>query len=285
MALHDRLIWDQWEQLFDRIALRVIFGDRAREDQALTEALERLMGQANRLVGLSRNDDYYEFYAALEHQLADPDPQSLVGRFAEAPHTDTTRTIQQIPHWMFATRDTLAMNAFRALAVIAADPAVHGRVRDELAGADLSDPEAIGGLDYVGGCLHEAMRLWPTVPLIARETMQETTLAGEQLDEGSQVMMLNVFNHRDPDHVEDADRFVPERWAGGQRDYRFNHLSNGSQDCPGAGLVLLLGTAALGRLLARYDLRLEHPHLSPGGPLPHMLDFYAERFTTEARDR
>ncbi len=57
------------------------------------------------------------------------------------------------------------------------------------------------------------MRLWPTTPLLAREATDETTLAGERLEEGTQVMMLNVFNHRDPDHVEDADRLCPERWS------------------------------------------------------------------------
>ncbi len=58
---------------------------------------------------------------------------------------------------------------------------------------------------YLEGCLQEAMRLWPTTPLLARETTRDTTLAGEKLKEGTQVMLLNVFNHRDPDHVEDAD--------------------------------------------------------------------------------
>ena len=279
------LEWEAWESLFDHITLRVIFGDRARDDQELTALLESLMGEANRLVGLSPSDDYYEFYGRLERKLIDPEPGSLLSRFSEAPQSDLTRIVHQIPHWMFATRDTLAANTYRALGVIVADPAIERRVREELDGVDLGDAGAVDGLRLLEGCLHEVMRLWPTVPLLARETTRETTLAGQRLDEGTQVMILNTFNHRDPDQVPDADRLAPERWEGDRQDYRFNHLSNGSQDCPGGPLVLLLGKATLGRVLEGHRLSLDQPRLEPGRDLPHMLNFYEMRFGATPADR
>ena len=279
------LEWETWESLFDHITLRVIFGDRARDDQELTELLEGLMGEANRLVGLSPSDDYYEFYGRLERKLIDPEPGSLLSRFSDAPQSDMTRVVHQIPHWMFATRDTLAANTYRALGVIVADPAIERRVREELDGVDLGDAGAVDGLRLLEGCLHEVMRLWPTVPLLARETTRETTLAGQRLDEGTQVMILNTFNHRDPDQVPDADRLAPERWEGDRHDYRFNHLSNGSQDCPGGPLVLLLGKATLGRVLEGHRLSLDQPRLESGRDLPHMLNFYEMRFGATRADR
>ena len=272
------LEWSAWEELFDHVTLRVIFGDGARCDHDLTERLETLMAQANRLVGLSEGDDYHEFYAELEKRLRDPEPGSLLARFGDAPQTDRTRIVHQLPHWMFAMRDTLATNTYRALAVIAADPEVKRRVREELDGADLSDPAAIDGLHYLEGCLAEAMRLWPTTPILARETTRETTLAGAKLDEGTQVMILNTFNHRDSEEVPDADRFRAERWASGERDYRFNHLSNGSQDCPGGPLVYLLGKAVLANALSGRSLTLREPALDPNRPLPYTLDFFDTRF-------
>jgi cytochrome P450 len=283
LRIDDRLEWDQFERMFDRITLRVVFGDRSRDDQELTELLEQLMSEANRIAGLKENDAYRDFYGRLDKHLADPEPGSLVARFAEAPQTDRTRVAQQVPHWIFAMRDTLSANAYRALAAIVADPEVERRAREEIAAANLSDPAAIDGLTYLGGCLHEAMRLWPTTPLLAREATRETTLAGEQLDEGTQVMIVNTFNHRDAAQVDDADWLKPERWADIGRDYRFNHLSNGSQDCPGGPLVLLLGKAVLARLLDEYELKLEQPELKAGKPLPHMLNFFETRFGVERR--
>jgi cytochrome P450 len=265
----ERLDWEAFERLFDHITLRVIFGDGARDDQELTELLEELMGEANRLVGLKRTDDYYEMYGQLEQRLRSPEPGSLIARFADAPQSDATRVAHQIPHWMFAMRDTLGANTYRALAAIVADPEVKQRARDDAR--------------YLEGVLEETMRLWPTTPLLARETTRDTTLAGEAVAEGTQVMILNVFNHRDPERVDNADRLAPQRWANGNRDYRFNHLSNGTQDCPGGAMVLLLGTAVLARMLERFELELETPQLEPGEPLPHMLDFFSVRFRAAPR--
>jgi cytochrome P450 len=283
LRLFGKLRWEDFERLFDHITLRVIFGDRARDDQELTELLEKLMGEANRLVGLSQSDEYHEFYGLIERQLIDPDPGSLVARIPEAPQGDRTRVVHQIPHWMFAMRDTLGANTYRALALIVADPEVERRVREEIEGVDLSEPSVVAGLDYLEGCLEEAMRLWPTVPLLARETTRETTLAGERIDEGTQVMILNTFNHRDPDQVPGADRMQPERWQDGAHgSYRFNHLSHGSQYCPGIPLVQLLGKAVIGRLLERHQLILREPEIEPGEPLPHMLDFFSIVFDVRA---
>jgi cytochrome P450 len=281
LRIGPELSWADFERMFDRITLRVIFGDRSRDDQELTERLERLMAKGNRIVGSPDDDELYELYGRIERKLRDPEPDTLVSRVAEAPQTDRTRVAHQIPHWMFAMRDTLGANTYRALAVIVRDPAVEQRVREELDGADLSDPAAVDGLRYLEGCLEEAMRLWPTTPLLARETTRETTLAGEKIDEGTQVLISNVFNHRNTADVPDADRLNPERWASDGRDYRFNHLSNGSQDCPGGPLVLLLGKAVLAQMLSEYRLTLREPELPRDGALPHMLDFFAIRFGAE----
>jgi len=94
------------------------------------------------------------------------------------------------------------------------------------------------------------------------------------------VMILNTFNHRDTDDVPDANRLKPERWQNGnERNPKFNHLSGGTQYCPGIPLVLLLGKAVIGRLLEAHQLRLEEPKLDASGDLPHMLDFFDVRFS------
>jgi cytochrome P450 len=269
------LEWEAFEGLWDHITLRVVFGDRARGDQELTGLLAKLMNQGQRLVGVGEpTDDYYELYGKIERYLADPQEGSLLSLVREAPQSDRTRVAHQVPHWMFAMRDTLGANAYRALAVIAADPSLCARVREEL-------PE---GGELLEGVLHEAMRLWPTTPLLARETTRDLELGGARLAEGTQVMMLNVFNHRRPEGIDDADRVVPERWIGDNpTEYRFNHLSNGTQDCPGGPLVLLLGRAVLARMLSEWSFKLLEPSLPAGGDQPTMLDFFAIRFEVDPR--
>ena len=87
------------------------------------------------------------------------------------------------------------------------------------------------------------------------------------------------------EHVEDADRLKPERWSGEERDYRFNHLSNGTQDCPGGALVLLLGKAVLAQLLDRYSLVLQRPEFDNTASLPASFDFYDACFSVRPRSR
>jgi cytochrome P450 len=277
------LSWPQLEGLFDHITLRVIFGDRARGDQQLTQLLEQRMHEANRLAALGDDDGLFELQGRLERYVREGEEGSLVSRFPDAPQSDQTRVVQQIPHWMFATRDTLAMNVARALAVIASNVGIEQQVRRELDGVDASSPAGLDGLKYLERCLLEAMRLWPTTPLLARETTRDVTIAGEKVDEGTQVLMLNVFNHRNTIDVPDADEFRPERWADGTPNYRYNHLSNGTQSCPGGPLVLLLGKAVLAQLLNRYELDLREPQLHLSGAMPHMLDFFALRFAARPR--
>jgi cytochrome P450 len=236
MRIGDELRWEDWEKLFTHITLRVIFGNSARTDYELIDLLEKLMGEANRIAGLKTTDDYYAFYGRIDKYLTEPDPYSLLAMVADAPKSDRTRIAQQIPHWVFAMRDTLAANAFRALAL------------------------AVSGHGVSAGVLNEAMRLWPTTPLLAREKVAD----------GTQVMILNVFNHRDPQEP-DFNQVRPDR----ERRYRFNHLSNGTQDCPGGPLVMLIGTAVLERVVEEYDLRYEGPSLEP---VPEMLDFFQIRF-------
>jgi cytochrome P450 len=285
LRIGGRIEWEHFETLFDRVALRVIFGDRARDDQELTALLEELMAEANRIAGTSEGDtdELYELHGRMEWHLREPEPGSLVARFAEAPQTDRTRVVHQIPHWIFATRDTLAMNVCRALAAILAHEEVEERAREEIEGADLTDASAIGGMRYLEGCLAEAMRLWPTTPILAREAVRDTEILGEKIEEGTQVMMLNAFNHRDTGQVPDADEFNPRRWESGEADYRFNHLSNGTQNCPGGPLVYLLGKAVLAHVLDEYELKLAEPELPESGAMPAMLDFFCIRFDAEVR--
>ena len=276
-TLGGELDWSDWERLFDRITLRVIFGDRARDDHGADRAAREAdgRGQPARRAS-SADDEYYEFYGRLERTLRDPEPGSLLARFADAPQTrpharGAADPALDVRHARHARRERLprARRDRRRRRGGA-------RVREEIDGADLADPAAVDGLRYLEGCLQEAMRLWPTTPLLARETTRETELAGEKLDEGTQVMILNIFNHRDPEAVPDADR-LRARALGGRR-----RATTASTTCatarrtaPAGRSCSLLGKAVLADAARRYDLQLRRAASSTrASALPHMLDFF-----------
>jgi cytochrome P450 len=281
-----RLEFKPFHRALRRITRRIVLGDRARDDEDVSDLLATLMAEANKLPD-EHSEHFEPFMAKLNGYVAAAEPGSLVGLFDEAPSDPRTEPAGQLPHWMFAMSDTLAMNAFRALALIASHQRQGERVQRELdeAGGD-GPPEARAraGLTYLEACLEEAMRLWPTTPLLTRETLTEVSWDGATVPSGTQILISNTFNHRDRARHEFADRFEPAAWTeGAGEDWSFNHFSHGPQGCPGAGLALFVGKAVLAELLTRGRVRLLEPELRPDGPLPHSLDAFRLRFALEPK--
>ena len=269
--------WPDLNESFQRITRRVVFGDRAGGDVDLSARLGALMAAANSTPGKPA-DGYDELLASIQAYVDDPDPESLTARFADAPHDATTNVAGQAIHWLFAMGDTLPLNLMRTLVLLATHPEQLHEVCAEIAAIDIDRAEDVAGLDYTAGCVLEAMRLWPTTPLFGRITTRDVTFpGGEILPAGTQVLIYNVFNHRDPARVPFADDFSPGEWASGDasQSWQFNFFSHGPQGCPGAGLSVFLGQAFLARLLAHWTPSIDGVSLDPGQPLPHGLDVNA----------
>jgi cytochrome P450 len=269
------LVWDNFADVFDAITLQVIFGAEAREDVALLKRLRKMMREGNRVFALGKSRHFDRFYSDLSAHLERANGHSLTTLCRHAPTTTTTKVVNQIPHWMFAMSETLAANAARALALILADPDTEKRVRGEMAQADLSTPEGIGQLKYLEACVQEAMRLWPTTPMLIRRTLTDDSVGGFKVPRGTQVLINNTFNHRDKETHPFADKFEPELWLeGAEQNFFFNHLSNGPQGCAGKALALFIAKAFVAALLEQGRFSLGKPALDTARPLPHMYNYY-----------
>jgi cytochrome P450 len=264
------LDWDSWNRTLRRVARRVIIGDRTADEDRLSEWLADLMSHSNP-PGNGQPTLYRELVSALDRYVAEADPDSLVGLFAGAPQTPRTKPAGQVIHWLFALGDTLAINALRCLALLAVAPAAATRAAQDPA--------------YLDACLQEAMRLWPTTPILTRRATRDLDWDGVRLPAGTQLLIVNSFNHRDRRSNDYANRFEPEAWlTGGARDvWLFNHFSHGPQDCPGAGLAMLVGRETLGHIVRTRQLRLLEPRLSTKPPLPHALDYFELKFELTLR--
>ncbi len=271
------LVWEDFSLLFQRITLQIIFG-QGFTDIALTNALQELMSTSNRGFLLKKSRKFDDFYRQLNEQLKQARHGSLAERCSQVPSTDNTRVENQVPHWIFAMADTLAINCARALALIAAHPEAEEQLRQELSQKELSSAAGVNQLNFLEGCVQEAMRLWPTTPMLVRETVQDTELGGEQVPIGTQVIILNSFNHRDRETHTFADRFAPEIWSEWPTNYHFNHLSNGKQVCAGKDLALFIAKAVLARMLATHSYQLVRPGLSADGPVPYRYNHFHLEF-------
>jgi cytochrome P450 len=282
VRVRERLEWKGFERLFERLALGLLFGRSARSATGLTRRLSKMMREGNRLFALRRSRHFDPYYAELRSHLARAEEGSLAALCRRVPSTPDTRVESQLTHWLFALKDTLALNTVAALALIATHPHAEARVREELGNGASWSAEGLDGARYLEGCVQEGMRLWPTTPALVREAVADDSVCGRPVAAGTQVVILNGFNHRDRSAHDFADRFTPEHWLEGRGDFHFNHLSNGPQDCAGRYLALFVAKAVIARLLRGQRYSLERPSLDPGQPLPHAFNAFRARFVRGA---
>lgn len=228
------LTWHSFSQAWWRIARRVVLGDGARSDDQLTDDLKALRENANWAFLHPKQRGLRErFQRRLDEHLARREEGSLAAQPGDLSG--------QVPHWLFAF-DAAGIVTMRALAIGA-----RGR----------------------NGIL-ESARLWPTTPVILRESTKPTRWHGTWLPAHTEFVVFTPFFHRDPDRLPYADRYAPEIWDG-PRDPAIVPFSGGPGVCPGRDLVLATGSAMLDAL----SEHLSFPKLST--PLPGTLNHFALR--------
>jgi cytochrome P450 len=273
--------WQNFNEALQRMTRRVVFGAAAVDDTDLTALLGELMSAGNRMPG-EPAPRYDEFISRIESYLDEPEAGSLAALIPQAPDPGV-QPAGQLVHWLFAMGDTLAANVFRTLGVLSSHPEQLREVNAEMADADIGSAAGIAKLDYLAGCLFETMRLWPTTQLFGRVTTRDVEFPnGAVLPEGQQVLIYNVFNHRNRNRIPYADRFSPGEWVSGDagNDWSYNFFSHGPQGCPGAGLAMFLGQAILAHLIDAGATNVSGNRLNPAKPLPHGFDLYGFSVST-----
>ena len=181
-------------------------------------------------------------------------------------------------HWLFAMGDTFAADTFRALGALSSHHEQQREVRAEMVKAGITSATGIASLGYLAGCLLEGMGLWPTTALFGRVATRDIEFPkGAVLPEGRQVLIYNVFNHRNRDRIPYADRFSPGEWASGDagNDWSYNFFSHGPQVCPRAPACLCFSARPCWHTCSTPGHPKSPEHAwTPTKPLPHSLDLY-----------
>lgn len=238
-----RLTWDAFAQAWWRAARRIVLGTFAREDVELIDMLRTLRGNANWAYLHPRREALRKrFEARLRGHLERGEPGSLASLGAAG------ELLEQAPHWLFAF-DAAGIATMRAL--------------------------AIGGEGEAG--IWESVRLWPTTPVILRESTEPTRWHGTWLPARTTFVVFVPYFHRDPDRLPHADAYAPENWPA-PGDPGLVPFSGGPGICPGRDLVLVAGATMLDALrdhLAVPTLR---------APLPATLNHFGLSFVTRNDD-
>ncbi|KAL1122918.1 hypothetical protein AAG570_003243 [Ranatra chinensis] len=171
----------------------------------------------------------------------------------------------QVDTIMFEGHDTTAACSSFFLCMMAARPDIQNKCIEELNDIFGDSDRAVTFQDtlemkYLERCIMEALRLYPPVPVIARELQQELKLASRDLTIPAKctVIIATFKLHRrsdiypNPDTF-DPDNFLPERSAN-RHYYSFIPFSAGPRSCVGRKYAMLKLKVLLSTILRNFKV-------------------------------
>lgn len=185
-----------------------------------------------------------------------------------------------------AGHETTSVSLTWAMYALCRNPEIQSRLRDEIranlpplddaaAAAAITSVE-IDRLPYLNAVVNETLRLYPAVPLSAREAVEDTTVMGYPIARGQAITLppwaINVDKGLWGD---DAEQFVPERWIDRQADgtetpnnkggassnYAFMTFLHGPRSCIGSGFARAEFACLLAGWVGRFEFELADKEL------------------------
>ncbi|XP_039499371.1 cytochrome P450 4g15 [Drosophila santomea] len=174
-----------------------------------------------------------------------------------------TEIKEQVDTIMFEGHDTTAAGSSFFLSLMGIHQDIQDRVLAELDSifGDSQRPATFQDtleMKYLERCLMETLRMYPPVPLIARELQEDLKLNSGNyvIPRGATVTVATVLLHRNPKvyanpNVFDPDNFLPERQAN-RHYYAFVPFSAGPRSCVGRKYAMLKLKILLSTILRNY---------------------------------
>lgn len=162
---------------------------------------------------------------------------------------------------LFAGHETTAVAIAWALYHVYGDPAVLGRLRDELdALGDDPSPEAIADQPYLKAVCQETLRIHPVVPDVIRTVRDDFDLDGYTIPAGKGVAVAINVVHGDPEIYPEPERFKPERFIDDKPGlWTWIPFGGGHRRCIGAAFATYELALVLATIVQRYDLEVLEP--------------------------
>lgn len=138
---------------------------------------------------------------------------TLLGlRYDDGSALDDEAVADQLRTFLVTGHETTAGGMAFALDAIFRDPAIHARLRAEVATVAVDDGEALARLPFLAAVVDEALRLFPVIPYVPKRVAAPFSLGGFDLPPGTGVFVSSALAHMNPEVFPDPWRFRPERF-------------------------------------------------------------------------
>ncbi len=168
---------------------------------------------------------------------------------------DVREMVDQVAIFFLAGHETSASALAWALYLLALNPDWQDRIAEEAANLE-NDFSTMARLPLTRDVFREALRLYPPVPMMVRETTRAERFRDRDVPTGSQIVLSPWHLHRHTRLWDRPDEFDPARWQtengkACQRD-AFIPFSAGPRVCTGAGFAMVEGPLILAHLVRAF---------------------------------
>lgn len=170
------------------------------------------------------------------------------------------RVVDNVVSFLVAGHETTASTVSWTLYQLTCDRAAAARAiaeADRVLSRKAPPRDWLASAPWIAACVQEALRLFPIVPILAREAQQDDTLAGVTVPAGSVVMIAARLLHRQHRHYPRPEKFDPARFLPQNRSAidRMTWLpfAIGPRNCIGAAFGMLESVIVTASILSRFD--------------------------------
>jgi len=169
---------------------------------------------------------------------------------------------EEVDTFMFEGHDTTTAAICWSMFMLGHYPEVQKKAfeeQKEIFGDDLDRPvtsKDLTDMKYLERIVKEALRMFPSVPMISRNLANDTNLGGYVVPKGVQVVVDILNLHYDPKYypkpeIFDPDRFLPEN-VKDRHPYAYVPFSAGPRNCIGQKFAIMEEKTVLSYLIRNF---------------------------------
>ncbi|WP_396612601.1 cytochrome P450 [Haloferax sp. S1W] len=191
------------------------------------------------------------------------DEESLTARLADALGTEYPKTVEsmenQLVGMIFAGHETTALALTFTLYALASNPEPYERAVEEVDRVIGDGPVTTAAMDeliVLERVIKEALRLYPPVHTLPRETTRPFSVGDRTIPAGSDIHLSIIRIHRDERWYDDSFSFRPERWEKNKDrpKYAYVPFGAGARSCLGRAFALTEAKIVLATVLRDFDI-------------------------------
>ncbi|MDX1993685.1 MAG: cytochrome P450 [bacterium] len=196
-------------------------------------------------------------------------PDDLIGvLMAAGMSNDLIR--DQLMTMLIAGHDTSTASLAWALYLLGAHPDILQQTAAEVRAVLGAQPPAydhLPQLTLLDQVIDEVLRLYPPIHLGSRVAATDLAFNGYRIPAGMRVLYSIYLTQRHPAYWPEPERFIPARFAKGEKHVPYSYLpfGGGPRNCVGAAFAGVETKVVLARLLQQFDFTLMrddvHPHM------------------------